>query len=329
MFRSVLLSGLVVSLATSTGTAADWAQKMFTETSHDFGTIARGAKEEYRFVLKNIYLGDVHVANVRVNCGCATPRIEKDRLKTYEKGAIVASINSHKLLGRQGATITVTFDEPRRAEVQLHVTVYVHGDVVFQPASVELGSIDRGTPVEKKTSVSHTGRGDWEILEVKSSNPHLSGKAVQTARQWNRVSYELRVRLDESAPTGYVRDHLILVTNDKRSTKIPVLVEGRVLPELVVSPAALFLGVLRPGEKVTRRLVVRGKKPFHIVSVGADCNCFEFGSSADDAAKPLHLVPMTFTAGDKPGKVVKTIRIKTDLRGASAQLSAYAVVAAE
>ena len=150
---------------------------------------------------------------------------------------------------------------------------------------------------------------------------------METARQGNRVSYELRVRLDEKAPTGYIRDHLTLVTNDKRSAKIPVLVEGRVLPEVVVSPASLFLGVLRPGQKVTKRLVVRGKKPFCIISVTADCDCFEFGVPADEAAKPLHLVPVAFTAGDKPGKVVKTIRVKTDLGDAAAQLSAYAVVA--
>jgi hypothetical protein len=329
MLRWVLLCGLAVNSAATTGAAADWARKMFTETSHDFATIARGAKAEYRFVLKNIYLGDIHIADVRVSCGCTTPRIEKEWLKTYEEGAIVASINSEKFLGSQSSTITVTLDKPRRAEVQLHVTVYVHSEVVFQPASAQLGNVDRGTPVEKKISVSHTRRGDWRILEVKSGNPHLSGEVVETARQRNRVSYELRVRLDANAPAGYVRDYLMLVTNDGRSTTIPVLVEGCVLPGLSVSPASLFLGTLRPGQGVTKQVVVRGKAPFRIVSITADCNCFKIASPADAAAKPFHLVPITFTAEGKPGKIVKTIRIETDLDGAAAEVSAYAVVTPE
>ena len=327
MARRAVLAFLLALFTGSPAGAQQWAKKMFQTTTHDFGSVARGAKAEYEFVLKNIYLKDVQIASVRSSCGCTTPRIKKPLLKTYEKGAIVASINSHTFLGRQGATITVTLDKPRYAQVQLQVAVYVHRDVVFQPAGVELGSVDRGTPLEKKISVSCTRRSDWKILNVRSGNPHLSGKVVETGRQGNRVSYELRVHLDENAPTGYIRDHLILVTNDERSAKIPVLVEGRVLPEVVVSPVSLFLGVVRPGEKVTKRLVVRGKKPFRITSVTADCDCFEFGVPAGEAAKPLHLVPVTFTAGDKPGKVVKTIRVKTDLGGAEAQLSAYAVVA--
>lgn len=326
MLRLVLLCGLAVNSAATTGRAADWARKMFSETSCDFGSIARGAKAEYRFLLKNIYLDDVHIAGVRVTCGCTTPRIEKEWLKTYEEGAIVASINSEKFLGNQSSTITVTLDQPRHAEVQLHVSVYVHSEVVFQPASAQLGNVDRGTPVEKKISVSHTRRGDWRILEVKSGNPHLSGEVVETARQRNRVSYELRVRLDANAPAGYVRDYLMLATDDQQSTTIPVLVEGRVLPALSVSPASLFLGTLRPKQEVTKQLVVRGKTPFRIVSIAADCNCFKFATPAEAAAKTLHLVPITFTAEDKPGKIVKTIRIKTDLDGAAAEVSAYAVV---
>ena len=50
MIRMTLLASVMLSLVASTGSAADWAQKMFSETSHDFGTIARGAKAEYRFV---------------------------------------------------------------------------------------------------------------------------------------------------------------------------------------------------------------------------------------------------------------------------------------
>ena len=173
MARRAVLAFLLAFFAGSPAGAEEWAKKMFQTTTHDFGSVARGAKAQHEFTLENIYLKDVQIASVRSNCGCTTPRIKKPLLKTYEKGAIVAGINSHAFLGRQSATITVTLDKPRLAEVQLHVTVYVHSDVAFQPASVELGSVDRGTPLEKKISVSCTRRGDWKILDVKSGNPHL------------------------------------------------------------------------------------------------------------------------------------------------------------
>ena len=56
----------------------------------------------------------------------------------------------------------------------------------------------------------------------------------------------------------------VLITNDGRSKKLALRVEGRVRPAIMVSPSSLFMGVLQPGKQVTRQLVVRGKKAFRI-----------------------------------------------------------------
>lgn len=186
MNRLHVPSLLVAFLLAAPCAAQEWADKMFETRSHDFGTIARAAKAEFAFELTNLYLEDVHIANVRASCGCTTPRIEKETLKTYEKGAIIAHINSESFLGRQGATLTVTIDKPLYAEVQLQVKVYVYSDVLLEPSSVALGSIARGNPVERTISVRYSGRSDWQIVEVKSNNPHLTGTVTETSRRETR-----------------------------------------------------------------------------------------------------------------------------------------------
>lgn len=308
--------------------AQDWAGKMFETTSHDFGTIARGAKAEFRFELENIYLDDVHIAAVRASCGCTTPRIEQPWLKTYEKGAIVAKINSDKFLGPQQATISVTIDEPRRAQVQLHVKVNIQSSLTFEPASVMLGDVERGQEVERTISVHYTGGGNWRIVEVRSVDPYLAAKAIEEKRSPSRVSYNLTVHLDKNAPPGYIRQHLVLVTEGGQSGEIPILVEGQVLPDLTVSPTSLFLGVVRPGEKVARQIVVRSKKPFRITSMSGDCQCIQL-SNVDKEARPLHIVPVTFLAGDQSGRVAPVIHIRTDLDHANADIPAYAVISSD
>ena len=127
---------------------------------------------------------------------------------------------------------------------------------------------------------------------------------------------------------GYLNDRLMLVTDDVRGEQIPVLVEGQVLPSITVSPTALFMGVVPSGQKVTRQLMVSGKKPFRILEITCDDKSFKFDTSKDNAAKELHLVPVTFLAGADAGKVVKTIKIKTDQGEMTPELAAYAVVAA-
>lgn len=300
---------------------------MFETTDHDFGSVARAAKEEFEFALTNIYVEDVHISGVRSSCGCTSVRVDEPLVKTYGKSAIIASFNTKSFQGQRGATLTVTFDKPFYAEVQLHVRGYIRSDVVLHPGSVQMGTVDQGQPARQKVSVSYAGRSDWQILEVKSANPHLAGEVVETRRRGGQVGYELTAYLDGEAPAGYLRDHLVLVTNDRRIKEIPVPVEGVVQTGIVVSPTSLFMGVVQPGQKVTKQLVVRSKEPFRIISVDCDDDSFEFDTSAEQEPKALHVIPVTFAAGTEPGKVTRMIRIQTDLGETPPELSAYAVVA--
>ena len=119
----------------------------------------------------------------------------------------------------------------------------------------------------------------------------------------------MTVHVDNTLPTGYVNEYLMLVTNDVQSTQIPLLVEGRVLPAITVSPSSLFMGVVEPGKKVTRQLVVKGKKPFRILSVTCDDKSFTFGAVAGKARpKTLHLSPSRSLRAKTRGRSVARSR---------------------
>jgi hypothetical protein len=328
MLRKLGWIGLLMAAASLPASAQEWARKMFSEDTHDFGTVARSAKSEHRFVFENLYLEDVHVAGVRTSCGCTTPSVENPWLKTYEKGAILAHFNTDTFLGRRGATLTVTFDKPYYAEVQLHVKGYIRSDVLVEPGSVQFGSIDQGTAWLQKVQVNYRGGNPrWQITEVKSTNPHLKSQIVETGRSYGQANYTLSVIVDKDTPAGYLNDPVLLVTNDPHNPQIPVLVEGRVESGISVSPTALFMGVVQPGEKVTKQLIVKSKKPFKILGVTCDDKSFKVELPPEETAKPVHLVPITFVAGADPGRIVKTIQIQTDQGATAPQLSAYAVVA--
>jgi len=326
MVRRIAVWPLLTLLCGSPLLAQEWAKNMFETTSHDFGSVARGSKAEFEFVLTNPYVEDVHVSGVRSSCGCTKVRIDKPLLKTYEKAAVVASVNTQRFVGHKKATITVTFDKPFPASVQLHASSYIRSDVVFDPGSVQFGSVDHGTEAQRSVTVTYAGRRDWRIVDVRSANSHLSVKMDETTRRSGQVAYKLLVRLDDHAPPGRLHDYLMLVTNDRKSPQIPLEVEGTVESGIMVSPASLFMGVLEPGEKATKQLVVRSKKPFRILSVTCDGASFEFDTSSETVPKPVHVIPVTFIAGQHPGKVLQTIRIETDLGETTPELSAYAVV---
>jgi len=315
---------LALLVAAAPAPAQQWARDMFATTSHDFGTVARGAETEFAFELQNIYVEDIHIASVRSSCGCATPRITKQSLSTWENSAIVARFNTRSFTGNRSATITVVIDRPYYAEVQLSVRGQIRTDVVIEPGQVDFGQVAEGQVGETSIQVQYAGRSDWQIVDVRSANDHLEVEMAEAYRQRGRTAYDLLVRLKDDAPAGYLNDQLILVTNDRNTQQIPVTVQGRVAPALSVAPASLNLGVMEPGEQVTKQIVVRANRPFRITGINCPDGCFEF--TPTDEAKDLHIVPVTFTA-DATGQIAETIEIQTDYgAGACASCVATATV---
>ncbi len=303
----------------------EWARKMFETTSHDFGNVARGAKVEYLFKFHNPYKEDVHIVDVRSSCGCTTPRALNDTVKTYDESAVVAAFNTRTFLGQRSATLTVVIDKPFYAEVQLQVSGYIRRDIVIHPGEVDLGTVDQGSPAEKQISISYAGRSDWQILDVKAGSPYLETQLLETRRDSGQVAYDLKVFLKPDAPSGSINEQLVLLTNDQRSPEVPLDVAGRVVAELTVSPASILMGVLEPGQKATKQLVIKAKRPFRITGITCDDECFDF--KTPETAKPMHVVPITFVAGDKTGKVAQKIRVTTDLgEDVVAEFSAYAQI---
>jgi hypothetical protein len=319
MLRNLVLA-IVVALAdmVAAAPAAEgqaWAQKMFATTTHDFGHVARGSKTEFAFEIQNSYEEDVHIADVRTSCGCTTPTITRPTLKTWEKGAIVATLNTKAFLGHRTSTLTVVIDKPFYAEVNLNIAGYIHSDVDFQPGSVAFGDVDQGTASQKEVTVTYYGRPTWQITDVRSANPHLEVELSDAQKTASGVAYKMLVRLKDDAPAGPVHDTLTLITNDQRLPSVSITAEGRVAAPLAVSPASLFLGVLKPGQVVTKQLVVTGKQPFRVLGVRCNDGAFAFQTTA--VAKKVHLIPVTYTAGDSAGDIQRTIEIETDLASGS------------
>jgi hypothetical protein len=105
-----------------------------------------------------------------------------------------------------------------------------------------------------------------------------------------------------------------------------VQVEGQVLPPITVSPSSLFLGVVRPGEEVTKLLVVRGREPFRILGVESENDSFRFDLTASETVGKVHVVPVTFLSHGGSGEFHDSIRIQTDAVPASSELVARAIV---
>ncbi|TWT75367.1 DUF1573 domain-containing protein [Allorhodopirellula solitaria] len=307
VFASGLLSPKSVSAE------ENWAKKMFSETEHDFRTVGRGTTAEHYFEFQNLYEETVHVAAVRSSCGCTTPTASKDTLDTHETASIVAKFNTSTFIGSKAATITVVFDQPFYAEVQLQVKGNIRTDITFDPAEIDFGEAKSGETKTRTITISHRGNPGWRIQDVRSHCSDLAVKLSSPSVQPGRVEYEMQVRMKESMVEGDIHEQLTLVSNDSQFPTIEMSVAGRVRPTVSVSPAAVSLGTTSSGQSMSKRLLVRADEPFAISEVR--CADPRFSFETPEGKKKLHFVQMKFTAGDSPDRIAQKIEIVTDLPG--------------
>ncbi len=308
-----LAVGLFAASTPVSGWAQEWPKKMFETLEHDFGTVARGSDTEYKFEVTNKFIEDIHIASVRSSCGCTTPSIENNLIKTYEKAYIVAKFNTRTFTGHHGATLTVTIDKPYPAQVQLRVDGFIRQDVVFEPGSINFGDVDQGTTKEQTVQVRYAGRSGWEIRDVVTANESSDYYAVELAETYRRggvTRYDLTVQLKDTAPAGFLKDQLTLVTNDSRNPRIPLDIEGKVIPEISVTPASWVMGDVDTGGDVEKKLIVRGKAPFTITGIDCDSDCFV--CTYDPEPRKTHVVSVAFRAGAETGRLKKQICIHTN-----------------
>lgn len=313
MLSKLLVFAVVFGVLPAAGWAQEWPKKMFDTLDHDFGSVARGSDTVYKFEVTNKFVEDIHIASVRSSCGCTTASIENNLIKTYEKAYVVAKFNTRTFTGHHSATLTVTIDKPYPAQVQLRVHGNIRGDVVFEPGGINFGTVDQGTEKNQQVAVRYAGRSGWEIQDVVTANHSSDYYAVELTeayRQGGSVRYDLMVRLKETAPAGYLKDQLTLVTNDNNNPRIPLDVEGRVTPEISVTPENWVLGDVPAGGDVSKKLIVRGKTPFSITKVDCDEDCFEV--EYDPQPRATHVVTVNFKAGNESGRMKKQVAIHTD-----------------
>lgn len=312
-FFVVLIAILAIMAAGRPALAEDWARKMFTETQHDFGVVPRGSKTSFEFKLKNTFKETIHIASARSSCACTAPKILKSDLKTYEEGAIIAELNTSSFVGQRSAVVTVVFDKPYYAEVQLLVKGNIRSDIVMEPGEVQFGDVDMGSTKSSDIKISYQGstNRDWQITDVRSTNQHLSVRLNPLKDKAGRTIYTMTVNLKDTAPFGELHDEIQIVTNEKQYNTVTLPIRAAVIPPLSVAPASIELGTMKVGASASGRMILKAKTPFAIKKI--DCEDDRFSFKIPDGEKTVILVPIEFKAGEKAGAFKRTVNVISTL----------------
>ncbi len=292
--------------------AQEWARKMFKEFEHDFGTVVRGSQPEHRFVIENVFKEDIQIESVNSSCGCTSVSLEKRNLKTWEKAELVARFNTVGFSGQRQATVTVRFSAPYTGEVQLAVRGNIRTDLQIAPGDINFGTVNPASSPRQTVEVRKFGNANWRIVDVRSTFPHIGVSLSETQRDQNRVNYILSASLKPTVPAGQLQGELVIVATDgAQELKLPIQFSGKVVTALQVSPPVLDLANVKPGETVTRKVILKAEQPFRVKDV--TCENTDFAVQADAESRKTHFIEVSYKGSLTPGQQQAELHFLTDL----------------
>ena len=299
---------------TSTANAKPaWSHSLTKNNTHDFGVVARATKQEHTFEFENTTDGDLYLTSVRASCGCTKPSILTSHVKPGEVAKVKAAYDTLNFYGPRGATVTVSLQKSgsfvEYGELQFTVKGLIRRDVVMNPGEFSFAGLKVAEEAQRTGKLLYAGNPQWRILDVKSSNENISVSFSETERNpaTGRVSYELVAKLNGNQRAGSIDDYLTIVTNDKKTTGMPIAVTGSIKELIEVSP--IQLGVVNKGQKIRKRLILRAGNAIQIKDIQSSDPRINFEIPKEP--KSLHVLTYTLDTS-KTGMIDQTITIMTD-----------------
>ena len=113
---------------------------------------------------------------------------------------------------------------------------------VGSPGEASFGNIQHGKEKTVTVSLDYAGRSDWQIKGLTTSEAFFTATAQEESRSAGRVRYNIALKMSEQAPEGAFQSELIVVTNDRNLTKVPLRVMANIVAGITASPTTAALG---------------------------------------------------------------------------------------
>jgi len=264
-----------------------------TELEHNFGSVERGAQLSHQFTLTNTTGKELRIKNVSPSCHCVSAMVTDYTVPPGGTTVIDARMNTSSFLGSKTVTITVSFDRPRRGDLQLRVSAVSGGGPNVTNTEVDFGSANVGQKLEKKLILEFTGGADRRIESVQFNGEKLTATHRELDRSGDRVRYELTIALPGNLPIGQLEEKINVKTNDPKSGEVTVVARAKVEGQITMVPDTFKLDNLSPGARITKTVIIKSQTPFHVTQVNNTLGMFAVKSGRED--KTIQMLSITVT----------------------------------
>jgi hypothetical protein len=296
------------------------------EPIKDYGTIAKGEKLDWSFIVKNTGDSDLQIIAAKPGCGCTVADFDKV-IKPGQTGKVTAHVDTTAFAGPIAKTVTLETNDPTTPTSQLTIHAIVKPYVEAFPAgfvrfNLLQGDADTQTVIlyseeEEPFEVTKVETpGDWaKATFEKITND--SDKAPNVGRP-GQDQYKVKITVGgPDAKLGPLADKVHIITTSKHQPEYFISISGVIRPTFRIEPTALNFGEVTPADVAATRMVMLHsnnlKAPETFVvskaesSVPAVMTSVKAGANRGD-----YEVTLQIAKDAKPGDVDGTVTIYTN-----------------
>jgi len=264
----VLVLGLTGASAQTQPSKAPKIQ--FEQMIHDFGRVRSGAIMKHEFTFTNAGNADLVIDNVLPACGCTTITEFTRTIPPGGKASLTLEFNSFSLQGEQIKTMLVKSNDPVQPNLVLQLKGIYWTPIEIYPLTALL-FLPPHTDQKLSTTVRVVNQMEQPLkLEAPvSSVPQLTARVSEAT-----PGKEFHVVVDTVPPFAHqdIQATIRLATNSKETPSIEINVVVIAQPEILITPAQMFLPVELPAISEPYTINIRNQSPNAITLKDAACN---------------------------------------------------------
>ncbi len=245
---------------------------VFSQTTHEFGTVWEGDKARHIFHFVNEGPGDLVIHQVKPSCGCTAEKtmiLDGDEEKPYElgkalapgaKGYIEAILNTAGVQGHKASAVNVHSSDAQNPNQRLSLAAEVEKLLQLEPQAVSFGGFVGKEGAERSVTLKALKHDSLSVVGWDELPEFIELQAQPIEGKPNEVT--VIVRMKPGMPEGIVSQRLMVKVqlpgmDPPRDLVLPI--SGSVLPTLVIEPKTASFAMVELGSAKTVKVQISNR----------------------------------------------------------------------
>ncbi len=295
------------------------------EPVKDYGTVPKGDKLDWAFVVKNTGDSDLQIIAAKPGCGCTVADFDKV-IKPGATGKVTAHVDTTAFAGPIAKSVTLETNDPNTPTAQLTIHAIVKPYVEAYPAGFVRFNLLQGDADTQTVTLYSEEDDPFEIKSIEVPSEYVKATFAKVAKKEDLApgvgkagqnQYRINITLGgPDAKIGPLAEKIRVVTNSKHQPEYPISISGVIRPTFRVDPTGVNFGEVAPTDSAAVRSILLHsndpKMPEKFVVTKAESSVPNVMASVKPGAnKGDYEVTLQLAKDAKPGDIDGTVKIFT------------------